>query len=76
MRRCSRLNLKNGQITVGELLQNPAARKLFHSFSPISVNSPVVRAARGMTLHELVRKARSWMTQEQINEILEELQRA
>lgn len=69
------MNLKNGQITVGELLQNPGARKIFHRLSPISINSPIVRAARGMTLNELMRKARGWMTQDQINEILEELKR-
>ncbi len=70
------MDLRNGQITVGEMLQNPNARKLFHRISPISIGSPIIRAARGMTLNELMRKAKGWMTQEQINEILEELKRA
>lgn len=70
------MDLKNGQITVEEMLQNPNARKLFHRISPISINSPIIRAARGMTLNKLMRKAKGWMTQEQINEILEELKRA
>ncbi len=70
------MNLKNGQITVGEILQNPNTRKLFHKLSPISINSPIIRAARNMTLNELIRKARGWMTQDQINEILDELKRA
>lgn len=70
------MDLKNGKITVGELLKNPNARALFHKLSPISINSPIIRAANRMTLNELIRKAHSWMPEEQINQILEELKRA
>lgn len=70
------MDLKNGTITVGEMLKNPSARKLFQQLSPISINSPIIRSAHAMTLNELLRKAKAWVPQERMNEILEALKKA
>lgn len=67
------MDLKNGTITVGEMLRNPGAVHLLQRVSPLSVNSPIVRAARNMTLNELMGKMRGRMPQEQMRQILDEL---
>lgn len=68
------MDLKNGNITVGELLQNEKARSLFGRISPISMNSPIIKSNRNMTLNQLVRRAKRWMPQKKIDQIIEELQ--
>lgn len=67
------MDLKNGTITVGEMLRHPGAVRLLHQVSPIAVNSPIVRAAKNMTLNELMGKMRGRMPQEQMSRILDEL---
>lgn len=69
------MDLKNGTITVGEMLRQPGVAYLLQRVSALSVNSPIVRAARNMTLNELMGKMRGRMSQEQMRQILDELKR-
>ena len=47
------MNLKNGQITVGEVLSNPNARALLQREYPALINHPMLGMARGMTLNQV-----------------------
>ena len=52
------MNLKNGQITVGEVLSNPNARALLQREYPALLNHPMLGMARGMTLNQVLVMAR------------------
>lgn len=67
------MNLRNGQITLRELLSNPKAYRILQRESPIPLTHPLVRRAGNMTLNQLLGLARGRFPQEQINRILEEL---
>jgi len=69
------LNLKNQKITVGELLDNPASRAVFQRRFPHVMRHPMLRAARGMTLEQLVAFARKRIPPEEIQDTLAELRR-
>lgn len=69
------MDLKNGRITVGELLDNPASRGVFQRRFPMVMKHPMVGAARTVTLEQLIAFARSYIPQRKIEETLEELKR-
>jgi len=69
------LDLKNGKITVGELLDNAGSRGVFQRRFPMVMKHPMVGAARTVTLEQLIAFARSYIPQKKIDETLEELKR-
>ena len=69
------LNLKNYQITVGELLSNPRARTILQREFPNLLNSPMIGFAKNMTLNNVLNYARDIIPQQRINAILNELSR-
>ena len=69
------MNLKNGQITVGEVLSNPNARALLQRESPALFNHPMVGMARGMTRNQVLGMARGKVSQQQVNRLFEQLSR-
>ncbi len=69
------MNLKNGQITVGEVLSNPNARALLQREYPALINHPMLRMARGMTLNQVLGMARGKVSQQQVNRLFEQLSR-
>lgn len=69
------MNLKNGQITVGELLSNPRARAVIQREFPNMLNSPMVGLAKNMTLNNVLNYARDIIPQQRINAILNEFSR-
>ena len=70
------LNLKNNQITVGELLDNPASRAVFQRRFPMVMKHPLLGAARTVTLEQLIAFAQAYLPQGLIRETLQELRRA
>lgn len=69
------MDLKNGKITVGELLDNASSRGVFQRRFPMVMKHPMVGAARTVTLEQLIAFARSYIPQKKIDETLEELKR-
>ena len=69
------MNLKNGQITVGEVLSNPNARALLQREYPALINHPMRGMARGMTLNQVLGMARGKVSQQQVNRLFEQLSR-
>ena len=67
------MDLKNGRITVGELLDNPASRGVFQRRFPMVMKHPMMGAARTVTLEQLIAFARGYIPQKKIEETLEEL---
>ena len=69
------MNLKNGQITVGEVLSNPNARALLQREYLALLNHPMLGMARGMTLNQVLGMARGKVSQQQVNRLFEQLSR-
>lgn len=69
------MNLKNGQITVGEVLSNPNARALLQREYPALINHPMLGMARGMTLNQVLGMAHGKVSQQQVNRLFEQLSR-
>lgn len=69
------MDLKNGKITVGELLDNAGSRSVFQRRFPMVMKHPMVGAARTVTLEQLIAFAGSYIPQKKIDETLEELKR-
>ena len=70
------LNLQNNQITVGELLDNPASRAVLQRRFPMVMKHPLLGAARTVTLEQLIAFAQAYLPQGLIRETLQELRRA
>ena len=67
------MDLRNNQILVGELLDNPASRAVFQKRFVKFLNHPMVPAARGLTLNQLIGFAQVYLPKMVINETLREL---
>lgn len=70
------MNLRNGQITVRELLANPQVWMILQQEYPNLYRHPMIKMAQGMSLNQLLWMAKGKIPQNQINHILEELRRA
>jgi hypothetical protein len=69
------LNLKNNQITMKEVLANPAAKALLQKRFPLVMKHPLANAAQTLTLAQAIEFARVYVPQTTVNEILRELQK-
>ena len=69
------MDLKNNKITVGELLDSPAARAVFQRRFGKLMRHPMVGAAHSLTLRQLAEMAAVYLPQKVIQETLEELRR-
>lgn len=69
------LNLKNNQITIKELMTNPAAKSLLQKRFPLAMSHPLVAPAQTLTLAQVIEFARVYVPQNTINEVLRELQK-
>lgn len=69
------MNLKNNQITVGELLDNPNSKAVFQRRFGKWMKHPMVSASRTLTLEQLISMAGVWLPQKTIRETLEELKK-
>ena len=68
------MNLRNNQITVGEILANPQARTLLSLEFPMVRGSPMRARARNMPLQNVLFYARRYVPQQKINQVLAQLQ--
>jgi hypothetical protein len=64
------MDLRNNQITVGELLENPAAKKLLEKEFPEITNPMMLGFARPMTIAKVLEFSRGQYPQDKIDKIL------
>lgn len=69
------MDLRNNQITVGELLANPKARKVLERRFPHVMGRPIVAASKNMPLHKVLRLAAAYVPQKVLQETLQELKK-
>ena len=69
------MNLRNNQITLGELWDDPKARAVFQKRIPMLAKHPVTGAARTVTLEQLMDFMASWVPNVMINGVMQDLRR-
>lgn len=67
------MDLRNNQITVAELLDNPKSRAVFEKRFAKVMSHPLLSAARTLTLGQLVDLAQVYLPKGVIQETLQEL---
>jgi hypothetical protein len=67
------MDLKNNQITVGELLDDPGAKKVLTKRFPMVMRKPLTGAARTVTLEQLVSLFRPYLPGPVVDQTLKEL---
>ena len=70
------MDLKNGRVTVGDLLDHPGAKAVLQKRFPMLMQHPMMGAARTITLEQILAVAREFVTQKKIDEALADLRRA
>ena len=69
------MDLKNNQILMGELLDNPKSRAVLQKRFAKVMNHPLVPAARALTLAQLINLAQVYIPKIVIQETVKELER-
>lgn len=69
------MDLKNNNITVGELLANPKSKAVFQRRFGRLMRHPVVNAAHSLTLGQLAEMAAAYLPKKAIDETMEELKK-
>ena len=69
------MDLRNGRITIGELLSDPAARQVLARRFPQLLGRPIVAASGTMSLERAMKLAAAYVPQKALQETLEELRR-
>ncbi len=64
------MDLKNNQITLGEILKNPKAEHIFVKFLPELMNPFLLRQARKMTLVNILKLATGPSAPEKITKVI------
>ncbi len=67
------MNLYNGNITIRQILRVPQARELLQTELPQLANSPLIRLASGMTLNQVLTRAKGYLPPEKLYSLLEQL---
>ena len=70
------MDLKNGRLTVGDLLDHPGAKAVLQKRFPMLMKHPMMGAARTITLEQILAVAREFVPQKKIDEALADLRRA
>ena len=69
------MNLRNENITLGELWDDPRAREVFRRRVPMLSKHPVEGRARTVTLGQLADFLGAWVPAGKIREVIRELER-
>lgn len=69
------MDLKNKQILVGDLLDNPESKAVFQKRFGKVLNHPLVPAARTLTLDQLITLAQVYIPRVVIQDTLRELEK-
>ena len=69
------MELKNDQITVAELLNNPKSRAVLQKRFGKWMKSPLVQAAGTLTLAQVIELTRAYVPKKDVEEALQELKK-
>ncbi len=69
------MDLRNNQITVKELLDNPVARDIIQKRYPEAFRIPIVLQSGSMTLERAIKLISAYVPAKHIQEILKELKK-
>ena len=69
------MDLRNDQITLGELWDDPRSRAVFQRKVPMLAKHPVKGAARTVTLEQLAGFLDSWVPSKLIQGVIQDLRR-
>ncbi len=69
------MDLRQNQITVRELLQNPKSRQVFQRRFGKWLNHPLVGRAQSLTLAQLAQMAGAYLPQRVIQDTIDELRK-
>lgn len=69
------MNLRNNQITLGELWDNPRSRAVFQKRIPMIGKHPVKGAARTVTLEQLADFMSSWVPESMVTDVIQDLKK-
>ena len=69
------MNLKNYQITVGEVLQNPQAKAMLQKELPMVMRHPMLPMANAIPLKDVIHYAGGYVSQRTMQNILDQLSR-
>ena len=69
------MDLKQGNITLGELLDDPRSHAVLQRRFPSALRHPLAGAARTVTLEQLLAVVSAWLPRRKLDEALEELRR-
>ena len=69
------MNLKNYQITVGEVLQNPRARAMLQKELPMVMRHPMLPVANAIPLQDILDYAGGYVSPRKMQSILRELEK-
>lgn len=67
------MDLKNGTITLREIMVNPAAKALLEREFSRMVSGPMVFLAQGMSLNSILSHSRGKVPQEKLDEVVRKL---
>ena len=69
------MNLRNEEITLGELWDNPKSQAVFRKRFPMIMKHPVQGRARSVTLGQLADFMGSWLPPALIHEVIKDLEK-
>jgi len=69
------MDLRNNQITIGELMAHPPARQVLASRFPHVIGRPIVGAASTLTLEQTMKLVSAYVPRRLLQETLEDLRR-
>ena len=69
------MNLKQGEITLGELWDDPKAREVFRRRFPTIMKHPLKNRARTVTLGQLSDFMESWLPAALIRDVVKDLEK-
>ncbi len=67
------MDLRNNQITLGEVLAYPPAKAVLARRFPLVINRPIVANSSGMTLERVMKLGAAYVPKKVIQETLQEL---
>lgn len=69
------MNLRNNEITVGEVLSNPRARQLLQREIPMIMNHPMMPMANAIPLKDVITYTKGYVPKMKLNSILNQLEK-
>ena len=69
------MNLRNNQITLGELWDNPRSRSVFQKRIPMIAKHPIKGAARTVTLEQLADFMTAWVPESMVTGVIQDLKK-